>query len=690
VATAGTGSNIGSVTVAWDAVVGATSYLVQKKDAIGSVWVDACNITDINARTCTIYGLMAGHTYYFLVTAINGSGSGSGGGANVTTNTLASSSPSTLPTVLGQLTGLVGTPGTDTNSDKVTLAWNALTGAESYTVAVAGPNSQTFTLVTCSNTQSTSCVVPGLIGGYTYTFEVNGIGRDGSNNYGQGIAAQVAVAVNTYVPPTFSGGGAFVAPVSPVPAQLPLSATKMTAKAGDRQVQLTWEAPADTNRTNWEIESSLDGSTWTAAAQVSGSALTTAIGNLKNGTNYIFRLTPVGAGGKNLPVNASALPGIESAEPQGFSAQPGDASVVLTWTAPANSGGLPVKTYVVEQSTDGNTWSQVSSVEASQLSAYIAGLTNFTEYRFRIAAVTDFGRGKYAALTASPSVLPTAPLSLKLVSVGPEKVVVGWELVAGGSSSTISGYKVEFSLDGKSWSTAATTASSATSATVTGLTNGKTYQIRVSPVTATGTGASSVILGTPATVPGIITGITPVPTSGKMTLTFAQPKNNGGLGIDYYVAEVATSANGPWTVAVENSGSALTRIDISELKNGATYFFRIKAVNQIGAGPASAPISAVPGAAATAPAFESFRIVGKNVSVSWGVPTDTGGKPISSYIVEVSADGRKWTTATTVKAGSRTASVALAKKAQLLRIRAVTSYGKGVPSLAIRVPGLGR
>jgi len=597
-----------------------------------------------------------------------------------------------VPQTLAQITGLVAVQQSGTNADKVNLGWNALQYGDTYTVRVGIAGTGVTTLYRCANAAATSCVVQGLIGGNSYVFEVIGTGTHPVDGFGQSLPASVTLTLPVYIPPAppTTGGTFFApAPVSPVPAQLPISATALTARAGDRQVQLEWVAVADTNRSTWQIESSLDGTNWTTVASPAGTVSTAAIGNLINGTSYIFRVIPSGAGGTNLPVTASAMPGIASAAPLAFTATPGDSSVILNWTAPVNTGGLPIKSYVVEQNTTGNTWSEVASVDMSSLSAYVSNLTNFTAYNFRVSAVTNFGKGASATLTASPSVLPTAALTLKLVSVGPGTVTVGWEPVTGGSASNISGYKVEYSADGLDWTVSATTIASTTSATVSGLTNGKTYQIRVSPVTATGIGASSVILGTPATRPDAVTNLVATPSSSKMTLTFARPKNTGGYGIDYYIVEVAPAASGPWTVAVENSGSELTRIDIPGLANTRTYFFRVTAVNQVGKGAVSAVVSAAPGAAASAPALRTFVISTRAASISWTVPRDNGGKAIRNYVVEVSVDGKRWTTAVTTAVGTRSARIPLTRKAQLMRIRAVTSYGKGVPSLGVRLPGTG-
>jgi large repetitive protein len=690
VATPGTGSLASQVTLTWDEESGATGYYVEISDALNPipVQVTECDIATSTITTCTVRRLITGHAYYFDVYAVNASGDGDRARIQVSTNSLGELA---LSETLPQISGLVAVQQSGTNADKVNLAWSALANAETYTVRVGIANSGVTTLYRCATTTAPSCIVQGLIGGNSYTFEVNAIGTDPSAGFGKSATAAVTLALPVYVPPAAPTPGGFFtpAPSSPVPSPLPLSATALTAKAGDRQVQLDWVAVADTNRATWEIESSLDGTNWTLVASPAGSASTAAIGNLINGTSYIFRIIPSGTGGKNLPVTASALPGIAAAAPLAFTATPGDSSVILSWTAPVNTGGLPIKSYVVEQNTTGDTWSEVASVDMTSLSAYVSGLTNFTAYNFRVSAVTNFGKGASATLTASPSVLPTAALTLKLVSVGPGTVTVGWEPVTGGSSSTITGYKVEYSADGQVWTVSATTVASTTSATVSGLTNGKTYQIRVSPVTATGVGASSVILGTPATKPDAVTNLVATPSSSKMTLTFTRPKNTGGYGIDYYIAEVATAASGPWTVAIENSGSELTRIDIPGLANTRTYYFRVTAVNQVGKGTVSAVVSAAPGAAASAPVLRTFVISPRAASISWTVPKDNGGKAISSYVVEVSVDGKRWTTAVTTAVGTRSARVPLTRKAQLMRIRAVTSYGKGVPSLGVRLPGTG-
>jgi titin len=265
VATAGSGSLASQVTLTWDQESSATGYYVEMSDALNPipVRVSECDISTPATTTCIVRRLMTGHAYYFDVYAVNASGDGAGASVQVSTNSIGDQ---TLTDTLPQISGLVAVQQSGTNSDKVNLTWNALQYAETYTVRVGVAGTGLSTLYGCASSRIASCVVQGLIGGNSYTFDVNGIGTHPIAGFGQSTTASVTLALPVYVPPTppSPGGGFFApAPSSPVISPLPLSATALTAKAGDRQVQLDWVAVADTNRATWEIESSLDGTNWT-------------------------------------------------------------------------------------------------------------------------------------------------------------------------------------------------------------------------------------------------------------------------------------------------------------------------------------------------------------------------------------------------------------------------------------------
>jgi hypothetical protein len=97
-----------------------------------------------------------------------------------------------------------------------------------------------------------------------------------------------------------------------------------------------------------------------------------------------------------LPINTNksvaATYGAPSA-PQSITQTANASGVTLTWSAPAT--GTP-NSYVIEKSTDGTSWSSVTSVSSGTTSYLISsGLSPSTSYFFRIAAVSSGTQGAY-------------------------------------------------------------------------------------------------------------------------------------------------------------------------------------------------------------------------------------------------------------------------------------------------------
>ena len=111
--------------------------------------------------------------------------------------------------------------------------------------------------------------------------------------------------------------------------------------------------------------------------------------------------------------------------PTGPSASAGDSQVSLAWNAPTNTGGAAITSYAVQMSTDGQTFSPVPAADLSFFgtTAIVTGLTDGTNYQFRVAAVNSVGQGSWsttvsatpasasgpATPTPTPSATPTAP-----------------------------------------------------------------------------------------------------------------------------------------------------------------------------------------------------------------------------------------------------------------------------------------
>lgn len=89
--------------------------------------------------------------------------------------------------------------------------------------------------------------------------------------------------------------------------------------------------------------------------------------------------------------------------PQSLAATAGNTQVALAWSAPATLGdGGAIVDYEVEYSTDGTSWTVFADGVSTMTSATVTGLTNGTEYQFRLRAKSNL-TGAYATATSTPS-----------------------------------------------------------------------------------------------------------------------------------------------------------------------------------------------------------------------------------------------------------------------------------------------
>ena len=111
-----------------------------------------------------------------------------------------------------------------------------------------------------------------------------------------------------------------------------------------------------------------------------------------NGTNYYWSAVP------DAPINVSGT--IE------------DSQVSLSWTAPTNTGGSDISDYIIQYSdNNGDTWTTFPDGVSTNTYKTVTGLTNGTNYVFRVAAVNIIGTGAYTIST-----LYSPGLSYKYVS----------------------------------------------------------------------------------------------------------------------------------------------------------------------------------------------------------------------------------------------------------------------------------
>ena len=270
---------------------------------------------------------------------------------------------------------------------------------------------------------------------------------------------------------------------------------------------------------------------------------------------------------------------------------------------------------------------------------------------------------------------PGVPTGLTATS-GNAQVSLSWTDPASNGGSPITSYDVYdgTSSGGESYSgTPACTATgaSATSCTVTGLTNGTTYYFTVEAVNAAGNSSSSTeTSAVPLTVPGAPTQSTPTAYSGQVTVNWSAPGSNGGSAITGYNVYEATTSGGEsysGTAACTATGASATSCTVTGLAHG-TYYFTVEAVNAAGNSAPSNQGSAVPSDAVilsptSGPAGTSVTISGTGftgggtINHSSGVTFAGTSVSIGSSNITVGSSGNwsaTFTVPTTAPHGSQT------------------------------------
>ncbi len=179
----------------------------------------------------------------------------------------------------------------------------------------------------------------------------------------------------------------------------------------------------------------------------------------------------------------------------------GDGRVTVSWTAPNNNGSVITGYAYRDSSHAGTTWTPWTSVSSSTRSATRSGLTNGTTYTFQVRAKNSAGdgpAGKATATPVSPLVL-CGPRSLS-DSAGNAQVSLSWSNPTGSNCAPIWRYEYRYRSSGGSWS-GWSSVGTATSKTVTGLTNGTSYEFAVRAVTSLGDTSPLTVTATPVAPP---------------------------------------------------------------------------------------------------------------------------------------------------------------------------------------------
>lgn len=206
-------------------------------------------------------------------------------------------------------------------------------------------------------------------------------------------------------------------------------------------------------------------------------------------------------------------------EPTSFATSSQNNQVALSWIAPVSVGSSAITDYLIEyKATADSTWLTFADGVSTSTVVTVTGLTNATSYDFRVGAANEFATGD-ATATASDTpaaTVPNPPTSLN-ATYGDTQTVLDWTAPSD-VGLTVTDYVVEYKTGADAYATFTDGVSTATAATVTGLTNGLTYTFRVSAINGLGTSTPS---GTTTAIPLAVAAEAPTATSISFSSRYA-------------------------------------------------------------------------------------------------------------------------------------------------------------------------
>ena len=346
------------------------------------------------------------------------------------------------------------------------------------------------------------------------------------------------------------------------------------------------------------------------------------VDDLTNGTLYLFKVRVVfNTTEYSLASDpVSAIPGPPPEAPR-LSATPGNGSINLEASID-DTGGIDITGWQYKQKTDAR-WVTIPDSNKRVLMYTISKLVNGRAYTYEVRAVNSIGNGAVSEITVTPG-LPVKPTLS--VTAGDNRVTLSMAVSATGGiditkwqyrrkTSNASTYDPWIDIDNRSTSL---------NHTISNLNNGTTYSFQVRASNLTGNSPESdEVVATPAAVP-------PKPTlsftvgSASVSLSASVSSTNGS-DITKWEYRWRTSNNSTYSdwIGIANSNSTSATHTISNLANGTTYSFQVRASNSIGASPASDEVTATPSSPSQTPAQAPPQ-----------TPSQTSAQGLQDYFVD--------------------------------------------------------
>lgn len=598
----------------------------------GTTWTSRSSVS--TASPLVIDGLTNGTSYNIKLQMVNANGNGD---------------PS-LPTA--------GTPSTVPDAPSIA---SITSGNRSLTVAVTAP----------ANNGGTDILnyEYSLDNGSTWTTESSAVSTGSFTISSLTNGTRYAVKIRAL---NARGFGSASTATNATPSTTPSMPAIKSVTPGDQLVVLEFALGASGGSPITNIEYSIDdGTNWTTRSPASLTSPLTIAG-LSNGVTYPIRLRAVNANGSGISSRSSGTPATVPDSPTITRVVPGNGTLTVEFESPADNGGAEITNYAY--SVDGGTLVVLSPVQVESPFT-ISGLDNGTDYSIELLAINNQGNGsRSTAVVQSPATTPGAP-TLSSPTVSDQTLTLNYYIVENGGRAITS---MDYSLDdGDTWTSVPGNSSPIT---VTGLSNGTTYDVKIRARNSVGLGLPSTTRQlTPASAPLAPTINDISRGDGELTVNFT-PGGNGGAAITNF--EYSTDGGTSWTTPDPEITSS--PVVISGLTNATTYDVKLRGVNSQGAGIASSSVSGTPATVPSAPTISSITRADEAATVNFTLGSGNGDT-ITNVQYSING-GLTWTTRNPASVASPLALTNLTNgNRYAVQLRGVNAMGEGVASTSTNV-----
>jgi len=499
------------VNLSWTAStdnVGVTGYFVQR--CSGSGCTNFSQVASLPGNT-TAYNdtsVAPSTTYNYQIVATDASGNPSLPSNPASATTLADTQAPTAPSNLAAAV---------VSNTQINLTWTASTdnvGVTNYLIQrCATPACSNFAQIGTTGGPGTAYSDTTVSASTSYTYQV--IATDAALN--QSLPSNTATAITT----------------GPPAAPSLLTATAASAT----QINLAWTNNA-INQTGFKVERSPDNVTFAQIGTAGASATTYSDPNLLPQTLYYYRVRATNASGDSAYSNVSSATTLADTTPptapSGLTATAASSTQInLSWTA--STDNVAVTGYQIQrcQGTGCNAFAQIAAPAGTGTTYVDTGLSPSVSYSYQVIATDAAGNPSSPSNISSATTLagpPAAPSGLLATAAGATQINLSWT----NNATNQTGFKVERSPDGVTFTQIGTTGATTTTYSDSPLAPMTLYYYRVRATNGAGDSAYTNVANattladtTPPTAPSNVTAT--ATSSTQINLAWTASSDNVGV-----------------------------------------------------------------------------------------------------------------------------------------------------------------